>query len=103
MLVKQGCVSHDPKLKTFTVLGSQNKPHVVKVFPTEYCSCPSSTTCYHTIAVKLSLGMTVNDHPKKVNLTQLRWNTRTTSQKRSGRKRPRQGIYQIKIYNMHAM
>jgi len=76
---------------TFTVLGSNGKPHVVRLFPTEDCSCPSVSTCYHIVAVKISLGITVSKEPKKVNLTQLRWNTRGKTQKRSGRKRPRPG------------
>lgn len=91
MLVKNGSVSHDPKMGTFTVLGSTGKPHVVRVFPSEYCSCPSTATCYHIIAVKISLGISMDKERKKVNLTQLRWNTRAKSQKKSGRKRPRPG------------
>ena len=74
MLIKNGCVSHDPKLGTFTVLGSNGKPHAVRLFPSEDCSCPSTATCYHLIAVKLSLGIHVGNEQKKVNLTQLRWN-----------------------------
>ena len=91
MLVKGGSVSHDAKLGTFTVLGSTGKPHVVKVFPLEYCSCPSTTTCYHILAVKLSLGIVISEGAKKVNLTQLRWNMRAKNDKKSGRKRPRPG------------
>ncbi len=91
VLLKNGCVSQDPKLGTFTVIGSTGKPHVVKVFPQEYCLCPSATSCYHILAVKLGLEIPVNREPKKVNLTQLRWNTRANNQKRSGRKRSRSG------------
>ena len=98
MLIKNGSISHDPKMGTFTLLGSTGKPHVVRVFPSEYCSCPSTTLCYHIIAVKLSLGIPVNNEHKKVNLTQLRWNTRgPKNQKKAGRKRPRPGI----IKHMH--
>ena len=35
LLVKNGCISHDAKLKTFTVLGSAGKPHV-RIFPSEF-------------------------------------------------------------------
>ena len=70
-------MSHDPKLGTFTVLGSLEKPHVVRLFPSEYCSCPSTTTCYHILGVKLSLGIPIKKDTKNVNLTQLRWNTRS--------------------------
>lgn len=92
MLVKNGSLSHDPKLGTFTVIGSSGKPHVVKLFPSEYCSCPSTTTCYHILGTKLSLGIDISVERKKVNLTQLRWNTRAKNQRKCGRKRPRQGF-----------
>ena len=65
LLIKNGCVSHDPKLGTFTVLGSNGKPHVVHIFPSEDCSCPSTTSCYHMIAVKLSLGIPVAKEQKR--------------------------------------
>ena len=95
MLLKDGRLSHDPKMGTFTVFGSSDKPHVVRLFPLEYCSCPSTASCYHLIAVKLSLGIPVNSDVKKVNLTQLRKNTRAKSQKKAGRKRPRPGAEQF--------
>ena len=93
-LFKNGSVSHDPKLGTFTVLGSMRKPHAVRIFLTESCSCPSSTQCYHIIAVKMSLEMPVENH-KKVNLSQLRWNTRSKNQRKTGRKRPRAGMRKL--------
>ena len=92
MLVQNGCISHDPKLGTFTVLGSKGKPHVVRVFPSEFCSCPSTTQCYHLMAVKHSLGIPLNYKKSKVILTQLRWNTQVRNQKKAGRKRPRPGM-----------
>ena len=98
LLVDNGSVSHDPKLGTFTVIGSMGKPHVVRTFPTETCSCPSSSQCYHIIAVKISLGIPVQKR-KKVNLTQLRWNARSKNQKKAGRKRPRLGrLYKYYFY-----
>ena len=100
MLIKHNCLSHDPKMGTFTILGSSaDKSHVVKLFPSEYCSCPSTSLCYHLIAVKLSLGIPLSTDVRKVNLTQLRRNTRAKSYKNAGRKRPRPGIvYTDKFY-----
>lgn len=94
MLIDNRCISHDPNLGTFTVVGTGGKPHVVQVFPSETCSCPSTSQCYHLIAVKMSLGMPYSKQ-KRVNLTQLRMNTRKKGQKKSGRKRPRPGIIAI--------
>ncbi len=74
--------------------------NAAKVFPQEYCSCPSTTTCYHILAVKLGLRIPVSKDPRKVNLTQLRWNTRAKNQKRSGRKRPRPGILMFIMINL---
>ena len=87
MLIDNGCVSHDPKLGTFTVVGTGGKPHVVQIFPSETCSCACVSQCYHIIAVKMSLGIP-QQRQAKVNLTRLRMNTRKRHQKKSGRKRP---------------
>ena len=85
-------ISMDSKLHTFTVLGSE-RPHVVTLFPKETCSCPSTSSCYHILAAKMSIGFDYyQQSPKqKLNLTQLRRNARSTGKKRSGRKRPRPG------------
>ena len=67
VLLKSDRLSHhDPQMGTFTVLGSTDKPHVVRLFPTEYCSCPATKSCYHLLAVKISLGISVNTDMKKI-------------------------------------
>ena len=55
-ILKSNKISFDPKLHVFNVLGTANKPYVVRLYPHEYCSCPSSGQCYHLIAVKMSIG-----------------------------------------------
>lgn len=90
-IIQEHRLSHDPVLGTFTVIGSEGKPHVVKLFPDPpTCSCPATSQCYHLLAVKMSLGMPLSDKTK-VNLTQLRLNQRSKGQKKSGRKRARPG------------
>ena len=91
MLVESGRVSHDPKMGTFTVMGSSDKSHSVRLHPTEYCSCPATATCYHIIAVRMSVGMPVSCESKKVNMSQLKSNTKAKCNRKSGRKRPRPG------------
>lgn len=90
-LLQNGQLQHNPTLGCFTVIGSAGKPHVVKLFPTQSCSCPATSQCYHILSVKMSVGIEVHEQTKKVNLTQLRRNTRSRKEKRSGRKAPRAG------------
>ncbi len=40
-VIEQAKISFDPKLHTFTVLGT-SRPHAVTLFPRETCSCPST-------------------------------------------------------------
>ena len=82
-------LSYDTKLQVFNVKGSSGITRTVTVFPKPACSCPSTGDCYHILAVKLSLGMEVSERRTRQNLTQLRRNTRSRKEKRSGRKRPR--------------
>ena len=75
-------ISFDPSLKTFTVLGSGDKPQAVKLFPKETCTCVSTVQCYHILAAKLSIGMQNLEHQRKpFNLSQLRKNARAKTEK----------------------
>jgi len=78
------------KLHTFTVIGSIC-PCIVTLFPKETCLCPSTTQCYHILAAKMALGQNDDQKKKKLNLTQLRKNSRSRSNKKSGRNCPRPG------------
>ena len=75
-------------------MGTTGNAHAVRLFPKESCTCPSTNLCYHIIAAKLSIGMNLQDYTHKVNLSQLRRNTRSKKDKNSGRKRPRCGDYE---------
>ena len=69
-------------MKTFTVLGSGDKPQAVKLFPKPTCTCPSTVQCYHILAAKLSLGIENGDQDMKCfNLSQLRKNARADIEK----------------------
>ena len=78
----------DPKLDVFNVKGTSGVTGVVTIFPKESCSCPSTSSCHHILAVKLSLGAH-SEKPSTRNLTCLRSKTRSKKDNRSGRKRPR--------------
>ena len=73
----------------FTVLGTTGNPNVIRLFPKESCSCPSTGRCYHIMAVRMSIGLDIPCCEQKINLTQLPRNSRSRKDKTSGRKRPR--------------
>lgn len=66
-LLDEGKVMHNPSLKVFTIMGT-NRPHVVTLFPKETCTCPSTVTCYHIIAARMSVGINDESCPKKWNI-----------------------------------
>lgn len=77
------------------MIGSTGNQHAVRMFPKESCTCPSTSRCYHILAVRMSIGLEDLDSKCKVNLTQLRRNTCARREKKSGRKAPRPGDYCI--------
>ena len=79
----------------YTVLGTTRNARASCLFPVESCTCPSSIRCYHILAVRMTVGLKYSQCNKTVNLTQLRRNTRTRREKKSGRKAPRPGDYDI--------
>ncbi len=79
----------------FTVIGTSGSPHAVTIFSREACTCLSTGRCYHILAVRISVGLENIDFQRKVNLTQLRKNTRSRVEKISGRKVPRPGDYRV--------
>ena len=56
-LITSKKISFDPSLRTFTILGTSDKPHAVRLFPNETCTCPSTSQCYHILAAKMSIGL----------------------------------------------
>ena len=63
----------------FTVVGTTGKPHAIRLFLKESCTCPATSTCYHILAVCMSIGLEGSSQ-KKSNLTQLRCNTRSRAE-----------------------
>ena len=50
-IIENNKVSFDPRLHTFTIMGT-TKPHVVPLFPKETCSYSSTSICYHIYGSK---------------------------------------------------
>ena len=94
-LIEDCKIAHNAQLQVFTVVSS-NGSYVVRLYPEESCTCPSKKDCYHIIAAKMSIDIKVESgQPKHINLTQLRRNSRGKKAKKSGRKRPREGDYEV--------
>ena len=55
-ILSQGNVSHEPKLGVFTVMGMGGNADTIRLFPTESCTCPSTSQCYYILATKVSIG-----------------------------------------------
>lgn len=53
--VKEKRVFHVPEAGSFVVKGSKGDNYSVTLYP-EKCQCPSIGTCYHIMAVKMSIG-----------------------------------------------
>jgi hypothetical protein len=88
-VLKKNGVVHVPSLGAFLVQGSKGDKYAVSLFPKEKCQCPSTSTCYHIIAAKLSVGMDDGYRERTYNLSQLRRNSRKRTDKKSGKKQPR--------------
>ena len=91
IIVQSGKISFDPKLHIFNVLGSGDRPCVVRLFPKVLCSCPSTGLCCHIVAVKISIGSEMKvSQIQKLDLTLFRKRCKSRKDKTSGRKRPRE-------------
>ena len=74
----------------FALCKTNHKTYSVQLNPIETCNCPSTTTCWHIIAAKLSVGVLNTTSTKwTINLSQLKRNSRTRVDKKSGQKWPR--------------
>ena len=89
-LVMGGGVKHIPEMECFIVKGSDDKKYAVTLYPKESCQCPSTTTCYHILAAKNSIGIKHQDDKKERKLVSLlRYKSRPRSQKKIGQKKPK--------------
>jgi hypothetical protein len=87
--VRQKRVYHVPEGDTFVVEGSKGDKYTVEMFPQEKCLCPSLGTCYHIIAVRMTLNSDNIDEKRVYNLTQLLKNSCKCPNKKAGKKQPR--------------
>ncbi|KAK3108798.1 hypothetical protein FSP39_015983 [Pinctada imbricata] len=87
-VVDNGNVTHVPDCNAFVVTGNKGQKYCVTLNP-ETCQCPSASTCYHIIAVKMFVGLEIEDKKTEVSLRTLSKRSLKRSDKKSGRKKPR--------------
>ena len=86
-VIRSNNISYDTKLGVF-IINKQPKEEakVVTMFPKPKCSCLCSVECFHILAAKLNLGMSIKDtHITPTNLTTLRKRNRSKRKKESKR------------------
>ena len=92
-ILENGSICHNHQLGVFTVMGTTgSKAHAVKLFPKESCTCPATSRCYHIIAARMSISL---DDSKSLRRINLRCKSRSKRDKKSGRKAPRSGVFDI--------
>jgi len=51
-------IAHNEKLQAFTLEGTSENVHAVRLFPKASCTCPAAGSfCYHILAAKMSIEM----------------------------------------------
>jgi len=75
LLATTNNVRHVHEQQAFTIEGPDGTIHAVRLFPTETCTCPASTTCCHIVAAKKSIGLDCKER-RILNLSKLRKNSR---------------------------
>ena len=64
-VVKADGVRFISDLKAYMVEGIRGKAYSVKLHPKEECHCPSTATCYHIMAAKLFIGMSIKSEKEE--------------------------------------
>ena len=82
-----------PTQGAFIVQGRSGK-YCVTLFPKKSCQYPSTTTCFHILAAKMSIGQEPIEKRSVVNLRILTKNSRKRVDKKSGKKQPKPNDYE---------
>ena len=95
-VVKAGGVKFVEDLKAYMVEGVGGRKYSVTLHPKEECHCPSTATCYHIMAAKLFIGMTIKSEKEEWKLVSvMRYKSRPRSQKKIGQKKPKKTDFEI--------
>ena len=85
-----------PQQGAFIVNGKKRK-YCVTLFSKETCQWVSTSTCYHILAAKMSIGLEAIQKHRVVNLRALSKNSKKTIYNKSGRKQPWVNDYEIEF------
>jgi hypothetical protein len=95
-IVDNNLITLVPQQVAFIVHGRKGK-YCVTLFPRETCQCESTSTCYHILVAKISIGLEPVQTNRVVNLRVLSKNSKKKIDKKSGRKQPRANDYEIEF------
>jgi hypothetical protein len=95
-IVENNLITLVPQQGAFIVNGQKGK-YCVTLFPKETCQCVSTSTCYHIVVTKMSIGLEAIQKNRVVNLRALSKNSKNKIEKKSGRKQPRVNDYEIEF------
>ena len=95
-IVDNNLITLVPQQGAFIVNGRKGK-YCVTLFPKETCQCESSSTCFHILAAKMSIGLQPTKKDNVVSLRALSKNSKKKIDKKSGRKQPRANDYGIEF------
>ena len=76
----------------FNVIGTSGNLYTVRLFPEQSSSCPSTTTCYHIVGARMSIGLGNSSQKQKNQFVSIE---ESQPQKKSGRKAPRKEDYEV--------
>jgi hypothetical protein len=94
--VENNLITLVPQQGAFIVNGQKGK-YCATLFPKETCQCVSTSTCYHILAAKMSIGLEAIQKNRVVNLRALSKNSKEKIDKKSDRKKPRVNDYEIEF------
>ena len=81
-IVENNLITLVPQQGAFIVNGQKGK-YCVTLFPKETCQCVSTSTCYHILAAKMSIGLEAIQKNRVVNLRALSKNSKKKIDKKS--------------------
>ena len=73
--IKKKLICQNQAMGIFLIAGTTEKIYAIHLFPKESCTRLSTSTCYHILAVYMSIVLADENLVKKVNLAQMRRNT----------------------------
>jgi hypothetical protein len=95
-IVENNLITLVPQQGAFIVNGQKGK-YCATLFPKETSQCVSTSTCYHILAAKMSIGLEAIQKNRVVNLRALSKNSKEKIDKKSDRKKPRVNDYEIEF------